>query len=157
MTWTPPAPRAQRVPPSAALLDAIAARFGENALLSENSRRQYGSSEAHFPEMLPDAAVVARSTQDVVDCVGLCAQYAVPVIARGAGTSIEGNTLPVHGGVSIDMSLRASFTPDDSTSRTRLTSAFSRSISLSDIRAVGWMRQNPSDDSRDHRRHGHQE
>ena len=95
---------AKPVQSSPAFLDAISARFGEDALLSVNARRQYGRSEAHFAEMLPDAAVVARSTQDVVDCVRLCAQYAVPVIAFGAGTSIEGNALPVHGGVSIDMS-----------------------------------------------------
>jgi D-lactate dehydrogenase (cytochrome) len=85
-------------------LDAIASRFGGDAHLSEGVRRQYGRSEAHFPEALPDAVIVARATRDVVDCIRLCAAHDVPVIAFGAGTSIEGNALAVHGGVSLDMS-----------------------------------------------------
>ena len=103
---TPPAMSlvTTRTPPSSSFLAAIAARFGADALLSEGKRRPYGQSEAHFAEALPDAVIVARTTGDVVDCVKLCAEHAVPVTAFGAGTSIEGNALPVHGGVSLDLS-----------------------------------------------------
>jgi D-lactate dehydrogenase (cytochrome) len=93
-----------RSPPPSSFLDAIAARFGEDAFLSENRRRPYGQSEAHFADALPDAVVVARSTGDVIDCVSLCAEHSVPLTAFGAGTSIEGNALPIHGGVTIDLS-----------------------------------------------------
>lgn len=103
---TPPAMSTvtTRTPPSSSFLAAIAARFGADALLSEGVRRQYGRSEAHFAEAPPDAVIVARTTGDVVDCVKLCGEHAVPVTAFGAGTSIEGNALPVHGGVSLDLS-----------------------------------------------------
>lgn len=101
---TVPAEAPRRGPPPSSFLDAIAARFGDDAYLSESLRRQYGRSEAHFHDALPDAVVVARHTEDVIDCVRLCAAHAVPVIPFGAGTSIEGNTLPVHGGVTIDLS-----------------------------------------------------
>src|SRR5207344_1571648 len=43
-------------------------------------------------------------TDEVVDAVNLCREAGVPVIAYGAGTSVEGNTLAVQGGVSLDLS-----------------------------------------------------
>ena len=67
-------------------------------------RTQHGSSEAHFAPALPDAVVFARSTDDVVALVELCTAHRVPIVPFGAGTSIEGNALPVQGGVSVDLS-----------------------------------------------------
>ena len=67
-------------------------------------RLQHGGSEAHFTPALPDAVVFAHSTEEVAVVVKLCARYRVPIIAFGAGTSIEGNTIPVRGGVTVDLS-----------------------------------------------------
>lgn len=78
--------------------------FGERLHLGEAMRAQHGASEAHFDTVLPDAVVFARSTEEVVAVVKACSRFKVPVIAYGAGTSIEGNTTPVRGGVSIDLS-----------------------------------------------------
>ncbi len=87
-----------------AFLGALGGRFGTSLHLTESIRLQHGSSEAHFDPVLPDAVVFARSTQDVVDLVNLCVGAGVPIVAFGAGTSIEGNTIPVRGGVSVDLS-----------------------------------------------------
>ena len=54
--------------------------------------------------MLPDAVVFALSTDDVVALVTLCSAADVPIVPFGAGTSIEGNALAIHGGISLDMS-----------------------------------------------------
>jgi D-lactate dehydrogenase (cytochrome) len=88
----------------AAFLARLAARFGAQCQTSEVVRDQHGRSEAHFAPMPPDAVVFARSTQDVVDLVDLCRAAHVPIIAFGAGTSIEGHTLAVQGGVCVDLS-----------------------------------------------------
>lgn len=48
--------------------------------------------------------VFAESTLDVQDAVRLCDQYGVPVIAYGAGSSLEGHLLAVQGGITIDVS-----------------------------------------------------
>lgn len=79
-------------------------RFGERLQLGEAIRAQHGASETHFGTALPDGVVFARSTEDVADLVKLCGKYGVPVIAFGAGTSVEGNITPVRGGVSLDLS-----------------------------------------------------
>src|SRR5262249_43360303 len=42
--------------------------------------------------------------EEVAEVVRMCARYRVPVIAYGAGTSIEGHILAVEGGVTVDLS-----------------------------------------------------
>src|SRR5262249_35805236 len=53
---------------------------------------------------LPDLVAFPESTADVVAIVQACAAASVPLIAYGAGTSLEGNAVPLHGGVSVDFS-----------------------------------------------------
>ncbi len=93
-----------RVAVTPAFLDALRQRFGDQAQMGESVLRQHGASETHFAPALPDAVVFARSTEDVVALVQLCSAQGVPIVAFGAGTSLEGNTLPVRGGVSLDLS-----------------------------------------------------
>ncbi|MBW4330481.1 FAD-binding protein [Stakelama sp. CBK3Z-3] len=90
---------------SPAFIDRLRERFGDDALNTGDAiRQQHGTSEAYFADALPDAVLFARSTGDVADLVKMCAAQGVPVVAFGAGTSIEGNALPVQGGVSVDLS-----------------------------------------------------
>ena len=87
-----------------ALNKALSDRFGERFSQGEAVCLEHGSSEAHFAPMPPDAVVYALSTEEVVEVVTLCGAYETPIIAFGAGTSIEGNTLAVNGGVALDLS-----------------------------------------------------
>jgi D-lactate dehydrogenase (cytochrome) len=48
--------------------------------------------------------VFAESTTDVADAVKLAAQFKVPVIPFGVGSSLEGHLLAVQGGISLDVS-----------------------------------------------------
>jgi D-lactate dehydrogenase (cytochrome) len=93
-----------RVTVDPAFIEILGGRFGDRVQIGEAVRRQHGTSEAHFDPVLPDAVVYARSTDDVVDLVRLCTTAGVPIVAFGAGTSIEGNALPIRGGVSLDLS-----------------------------------------------------
>ncbi|MEN8874274.1 MAG: FAD-binding protein, partial [Pacificibacter sp.] len=42
----------------------------------------------------PLAAVLPRSTQEVSDIMRICSQMGVPVVPRGAGTSLAGGSMP---------------------------------------------------------------
>jgi D-lactate dehydrogenase (cytochrome) len=89
----------------AAFLDALKARFGSNCSTAQVIREQHGRDESAFTTVPPPAAVVfAENTQDVSDAVKLCAEYKVPVIPFGVGSSLEGHLLAVEGGISIDVS-----------------------------------------------------
>ena len=94
----------ERKPLDPAFVDALQQRFEFRLHLAEAMRAQHGKSEAHFAPVLPDAVVFAHSTEEVVALVELCREYDVPIVPFGAGTSIEGNAIPVRGGVSVDLS-----------------------------------------------------
>jgi len=97
-------PVVQPRPVPAALIDALRQRFGSCFSVAQAVREQHGRDESSFSVPPPDAVVFAESTQDVSDAVRLAAQYKVPVIPFGAGSSVEGHLLAVQGGISIDVS-----------------------------------------------------
>lgn len=89
---------------SLALAQALQSLLGERYSTSEALREQHGRGEAHHTAALPEAVVFAETTAEVSQIVKLCAAEGVPVIAFGAGTSLEGHLSAVKGGVSIDLS-----------------------------------------------------
>ena len=91
-------------PVPAAFLEALVARFGAQCSQSLAVREQHGRDEGALQAPPPSAVVFAESTQDVADAVKLASEYEVPVIAYGAGSSIEGHLLAVQGGISLDVS-----------------------------------------------------
>ena len=87
----------------AALIDALKARFAANCSTAMAVREQHGRDESSFEAPPPAAVVFAESTDDVSAAVRLAAQYSVPVIPFGVGSSLEGHLLAVQGGISIDV------------------------------------------------------
>ncbi|MFD0849392.1 FAD-binding oxidoreductase [Sphingosinicella xenopeptidilytica] len=83
---------------------ALDGRFGERVSYSEAIRLQHGQSEAHYAARLPDAVVFVESSEDVIFVTRLCTEHDVKLTAYGAGTSMEGNAIPLSGGISLDMS-----------------------------------------------------
>ena len=43
-------------------------------------------------------------TEAVAQAVSICSKFSIPIIAFGTGTSLEGQLVPIHGGLSIDLS-----------------------------------------------------
>lgn len=79
-------------------------RFGSRFAVSQSVRAHHGKDESAHPPALPEAVVFVESTEEVADTVRLCHDYGVPMIAYGAGSSVEGQVLAIHGGVCIDLS-----------------------------------------------------
>ena len=67
-------------------------------------RLQHGRDESFHTPAPPDAVAFARSTEEVAEIVTLCARHNTPVVAFGAGSSLEGHVMAVEGGVCIDLS-----------------------------------------------------
>src|SRR5205814_9117701 len=89
-------------------LDAMLAAL-EQLLPDRVSRRPADlAAAAHdassLPAARPDAGVWPLSTDDVVAVVRLASERAIPLTARGAGSSLEGNPIPVRGGIVLDCS-----------------------------------------------------
>lgn len=86
------------------VLDELKAALGEKVTVNETIREHHSKDESFHAPTLPDAVVFATCTQDVVTTLKICNKNKIPVVAWGAGTSLEGNCTPIHGGVSLDMS-----------------------------------------------------
>ena len=90
---------ADRAHAFAALRQILGDRFTTAAALCQ----QHGRGEAHHPVQAPEAVAFVRSTEEVSRVVEVCAERRVPVVAFGAGTSLEGHVAATAGGVSLDL------------------------------------------------------
>lgn len=90
--------------PSSDFLQRLADHFGERFSTAQAVREHHGRDESPFPPMLPDAVVFAQSTEEVAWLAKQCNAHGVPLIAYGAGSSLEGHLLAIQGGISVDLS-----------------------------------------------------
>jgi len=63
----------------------------------------HAKDESFHTPHLPDVVIWPRSTEDVSRIMKICSEDEIPVTPWGAGTSLEGNPIPVRGGVVIDL------------------------------------------------------
>jgi D-lactate dehydrogenase (cytochrome) len=87
----------------AAAVSELTAAFGNRLVTSQAVRQQHGHTTTWHHNEPPDAVVFPQSTQDVQQIVRICARHAVPVIAFGTGTSLEGHVNAPFGGISVDV------------------------------------------------------
>ncbi|MEP2530134.1 FAD-linked oxidase C-terminal domain-containing protein [Shimia sp.] len=87
-----------------AAIGILKQRFGEKLQTGQAVREQHAHTTTWIRNQAPDAVVFAQTTQEVSEIVKVCATHKVPVIAFGAGTSLEGHVNAPAGGVCIDMS-----------------------------------------------------
>jgi D-lactate dehydrogenase (cytochrome) len=89
---------------NAAPLEGLSRLLGDRLSTVDTVRLSHGEDESWHPPQLPDAVCFPESTDEVVAIVQMCAEAGAPIIPFGAGTSIEGQLIADHGGVSIDLS-----------------------------------------------------
>lgn len=93
-----------RRPLPEACLEALRALFGDRLSVAAAVREHHGTDESPYPAMPPDAVVYAHSTEEVVAVAKLCNAHGVPLIPYGTGSSLEGHTLAIQGGITLDVS-----------------------------------------------------
>src|SRR5216117_3742582 len=87
------------------LVDELRAIVGDDGVVSKPEELLVYECDAYTLERnLPTAVVFPRTTEQVVAIVKLCAKQNIPIIPRGAGTSLSGGVLAVTGGVMITLS-----------------------------------------------------
>ena len=87
----------------AAVIEALAAQFGNRLVTSLAVRQQHAHTATWLENQPADAVVFAQSTADVQAIVRLCARHGVPIIAYGTGTSLEGHLNAPFGGITVDL------------------------------------------------------
>jgi D-lactate dehydrogenase (cytochrome) len=84
-------------------LASLRALLGDRLSTSTAVREHHGRDESIFSLMPPDAVAFVRNTEEVIATVKLCRQYRVPIVPYGAGSSLEGHTLAVRGGLTLNL------------------------------------------------------
>jgi D-lactate dehydrogenase (cytochrome) len=82
----------------------LQALLGERYSTSSSVLDLHAADESRFAPRAPDAVVFPESTTEVAEIVRICARDGTPVIPWGTGSSLEGHVLPVHGGITLDLS-----------------------------------------------------
>ncbi|MDA1237981.1 MAG: FAD-binding protein, partial [Proteobacteria bacterium] len=77
--------------------------LGEKLTTSTSDRDIHGRSEAYFPHMPPDAVIYPETAEDISNILEICSKFNCPVIPWGTGTSLEGHSLAINGGVTVDL------------------------------------------------------
>ena len=70
---------------------------------SESVLDQHGQDLSYHEHRLPDVVVYPESTDEVAAVLRYANDERVPVVPFGVGTSLEGHVIPVHGGISLDL------------------------------------------------------
>ncbi|WP_424980100.1 FAD-binding oxidoreductase [Leisingera sp. S232] len=87
----------------AAAIDALSQQFGDRLQIGQAICEQHGHTTTWITNQAPDAVVFPTSTREVAEIVAVCAEYGVPVIPFGTGTSLEGHVNAPAGGICVDM------------------------------------------------------
>ena len=90
--------------PVDAVIAPLRERFGDRVSVAQAVRDQHARGEGLATSLPPDVVVWPLDKHEVCAILALCNQQRVPVIAFGAGSSLEGHVSAPYGGVCIDMS-----------------------------------------------------
>ena len=86
------------------LAEKLRALLGDSAVIDRPEELLVYECDAYTLERKPPTAVVfPRTTEQAAQVAKLCASLNVPIIPRGAGTSLSGSLLAVTGGVVISL------------------------------------------------------
>ncbi|MFT6168484.1 MAG: D-lactate dehydrogenase (cytochrome), partial [Celeribacter sp.] len=107
---------------------------------SKSDLDQHGRSETWFADAPPDAVAYPHSTVEVSALMKLCHAHAIPVIGWGTGTSLEGQTSAIHGGLVVDFShMNAVLRVHDADMDAVVQPGVTREQLNTDLRATGLM------------------
>ena len=73
-------------------------------IITEDINPDYSRDEMPiYGTNMPEAALIATSTEEIAAVMKICNENKIPVTPRGAGTGLAGGCVPIMGGVVIDM------------------------------------------------------
>ena len=95
----------------------------ESVITDERDLVVYECDAYTLQKNLPTAVVLPKNTEEIMAVVRLCAENELPIIPRGAGTSLSGTVLAVDGGVMIALTRMNSILSLDARNRRALVEA----------------------------------
>ena len=84
--------------------EILRATLADRCSRGESVRDLHSRDSAYATPRMPDMVVFPQSEEEVCKIVKTCNEHSCPVVPFGVGSSLEGQVVPVNGGVSIDFS-----------------------------------------------------
>ncbi len=81
---------------------------------------------------LPRLALLPSTTSEVREIVKICKEFNIPIVARGAGTSLSGGALPHKDGVLLNLAKLNKIIEIDTSNRTAIVQPGVRNLAISD-------------------------
>jgi glycolate oxidase len=88
---------------SAVLSELTVAAGAENVITSTAGLYVYGF-DASIHHYTPEAVVQGRTARQISAVVKVANQHRIPIVARGSGTGLSGQAIPIKGGIVLDLS-----------------------------------------------------
>jgi D-lactate dehydrogenase (cytochrome) len=87
------------------LLAGLGAVLPVNRIVSDSDdlERHGGGIFTYHAPVWPDAVVYPESSDEVVRVLRFANEHRIPIVPFGQGSSLEAHTIPVHGGISLDL------------------------------------------------------
>src|SRR6185312_2273902 len=76
---------------------------GRDAVIDSANDLRIFERDASIEGALPDAVVLASSTDQVSAVIKVAAENRIPVVPRGAGTGLSGGAVTIHGGIALQV------------------------------------------------------
>jgi len=76
---------------------------GREAVIDSANDLRIFERDGSIAGAVPDAVVLASTTEQVADVIKVAARNRVPIVPRGAGTGLSGGAVTIHGGIALQV------------------------------------------------------
>jgi glycolate oxidase len=91
------------MPLDSAIAEELRGVVGRDLVIDSANDLRIFERDGSIEGALPDAVVLASSTQQVADVIKIAARHRIPVVPRGAGTGLSGGAVTIKGGIALQV------------------------------------------------------
>ena len=91
------------MPLIASVIEELRQIVGRESVISSANDLRIFERDASIEGAIPDAVVLAASTEQVSAVIKVAAKHRIPVVPRGAGTGLSGGAVTIRGGIALQV------------------------------------------------------
>src|SRR6202140_260080 len=85
------------------MLEELRRIVGRESVIDSANDLRIFERDASIEGALPDAVVLASTTEEVAGVIRVAAKHHIPVVPRGAGTGLSGGAVTIRGGIALQV------------------------------------------------------
>jgi glycolate oxidase len=104
----------------AAVVEELRRIVGRESVIDSANDLRIFERDASIEGAIPDAVVLAASTEEVARVIKVAANHHIPVVPRGAGTGLSGGAVTIRGGIALQVTRMRRILEIDTVAQTAL-------------------------------------